>query len=652
MPRSPQVSVDITAVDRASKVLDAVADNAEALEKLDPQLIIGASDRASDDLEKVMDRAEKLDAETATVILEAEASKAEGEIRTLQQHLGRVDGETATATIQAKDAASARLEKIQSQLRDLDGRTATVEVEARGAERLSSLVSSLPGTLGKAGQAASGMSGGLLAAGAGASAVAAGAYALAQNASQAALQIGTLAQLTGESVATTDQLAAVWQSTGADVKDLADVMLQVNGVLAAQPELARQLGVALEDSSPQQIFIDTVEAIDGMTDATKKATLGSQVFGEEGVRQVAALTGMYGDLSDTVDGMEPAFDEESVRTAQEQAKATAELQRAFVELGVALEPLIGLSTAVAEGLTSMFESFGRVFGGDFSGKLDDKIVALKKEMQDAAYETDALARSQTVGLAGSSKTAATQVDILREANKRLADSLLLAEERTRGLMDAQQASADASFALLDAQEGMSDALAHTAELQASGTASAEDLSDAYTAERQAAINAGNAAKRVADEQAKANGKTATASELLAAQNKELFAQAQKASPAARNEIALYIAQINGIPPEKITEIMADTDPNNLAQVQKEIDNTANPGGKPRVARVTVEYTEKNRPALGGASVIVGPVAMREGAIAAPAPATYVTVNMPRGADGRSVLRVLNQHSRRNGRSRR
>ena len=56
MPRK-LIDIELEATDRASKAIDLVADNAEALERLDPQLVIDASDRASDDLDKVMARA-------------------------------------------------------------------------------------------------------------------------------------------------------------------------------------------------------------------------------------------------------------------------------------------------------------------------------------------------------------------------------------------------------------------------------------------------------------------------------------------------------------------------------------------------------------------------------------------------------------------
>jgi len=56
-----------------------------------------------------------------------------------------------------------------------------------------------------------------------------------------------------------------------------------------------------------------------------------------------------------------------------------------------------------------------------------------------------------------------------------------------------------------------------------------------------------------------------------AANKALMAQAENALPAVQAEILTYIAKVNDIPATKVTEILADSDPNNLAQIQHELD---------------------------------------------------------------------------------
>ena len=219
---------------------------------------------------------------------------------------------------------------------------------------------------------------------------------LANNAADAAVEIGTLAQITGASVEDTSRLAQVWKTTGADVKDLADVVAQVNGVLADTPELARQLGIELEGANPQQVFIEAVEAVNQLSNSQERLVTGARLFGEEGVRQVAAVNARYQDLSTAIATTDPMFTADDVQAAIDMKQSLADVQaaagRMAAELGQSLIPALeGLAEALGpvadiagpvleffNGLKLILDPVGNALGL-LSGDVDsfiDRIYAL------------------------------------------------------------------------------------------------------------------------------------------------------------------------------------------------------------------------------------------------------------------------------------
>jgi len=310
MAKKEQIQIGVTAEDDASKILEKIADLAEQLEKIKAEVEVGATDNASAELEGVEAKTKAL------------------------------DGDKAEVTATARDQASSDLERVESKTKSLDGRKAEVEVSADTGQAESAL-SGLSGSLDGVGSAAGGIQGALGAVGgalgpvgAGAAGASVGMFALADGATDAAIEVDNLAQMTGESVEDTSRLARIWQSAGGNAGDLADVIAQVNGVLAEQPELAEQLGVSLEGLSPQEVFVQMVDAINGVDDAQQRLVLGSQAFGEEGVRQVAAVTGKYGDLSDAQAEMDPLFTEEDIEKAREYQAAMDQVNMKFQEMAI------------------------------------------------------------------------------------------------------------------------------------------------------------------------------------------------------------------------------------------------------------------------------------------------------------------------------
>lgn len=178
----------------------------------------------------------------------------------------------------------------------------------------------------------------------------------------------------------------------------------------------------------------------------------------------------------------------------------------------------------------------------------------------------------------------------------------------------------------------------------------------------------------ADELTKAQTAQFEMSKALGATTDQLFGMAGEALPAVRKQILEYIAATEGIPAEKLTTVLTDADPDDVAQVKALLDELT------RDRTVTVNAALGANWAfikgvLGGGGVSTsgrstggggggGPVPTARGAraaapVAAPyaaaAPTFVVNVTVPWGTPtpemGRAVAAALDAHERRVGRRR-
>jgi len=103
MPQDPKIQVDITARDKASEVIEDVADAAGDLEKLTPEVEIGAdTDTAKADIQAVADAAEAAARADHDLVLRAKIDQAKGELKQLQTELDQT-GEKAEDTTKKLD---------------------------------------------------------------------------------------------------------------------------------------------------------------------------------------------------------------------------------------------------------------------------------------------------------------------------------------------------------------------------------------------------------------------------------------------------------------------------------------------------------------------------------------------------------------------
>lgn len=458
--RSDELTARIAATgarQAAAEVRD-VADALEAVEKKgDVKARVGVDDKASGEVRRISDRLQALSREDVQVVLRARADQAEREIDKITKSLRnarQMSDEEIQVRITARDTASAELDEVRRELADLDGEEATVRVNAPGIDDLVGKLGNLPGALGQAGSALgslAGAGGGIgLAAGA-AGLLAGGLFAASQNASALAIQADEVASLTGSTVEQASGLASVWQQSGADVNDLKDVLLQMNGVLLDDEQAARDLGINLNDGKNiTERFLEVVDKIQGSTlGAAEKARLMSRVFGEEGVRQVDRLVRQVGgDLSGAIDDLPDSLiqTEEDVEQARELQAAVNSIKTEFAglaaEIGEDLVPLLAKAAGIAGSIivdeddvqapdASNWEKFWYVAGGgstrDLIGDLFSNLTGdgeqLVGTLDEAAFA--AAGFGDAAGVAGAeAEAAAAQLAAAEAASEKLGERLV------------------------------------------------------------------------------------------------------------------------------------------------------------------------------------------------------------------------------------
>ena len=275
--------------------------------------------------------------------------------------------------------------------------------------------------------------------------------------------------------------------------------------------------------------------------------------------------------------------------------------------------------------------------------------------------------------------------------------------------DAARAAVDAGFALRDAQRGAAEAATNVNDVLADQDATMQDLSEALDRSSQAALGVADAEVRMADEAYTAAGATLTAAQKVDIHNRSLLNQASTLNGPARSALVDHIAQLNGIPPEKASEILTLIDQGKVteaeallaetswtrtaavlaeaktAQADRDLDEVA----RTRTAQIDARYSANlgvigatNMRALGGpvrsgeaylvgekgpevmipkmnGTIIpnnqlatsgnpVGAAGSSGGANGAGGVTNNIVINMPPGADGRDVVAKIKQYERING----
>ena len=483
-------------------------------------------------------------------------------------------------------------------------------------------------------------------------------------------------------------------------------------------------------------FLQAVDTISKIKDPTEQAAAAQATFGKSWQSMAEVIKGGAPALKAAMDAVQSSkvLDSQDVANARALRDGLDHLRDAgeglALTFGKALAPAITQLANRLGDVVSQAEPAFKAFGDGIASTLEDigplitltgKLAGALGDMQTAANKSsgerswlDTIKRSaidsinplesakhhiqdmtdefgsnaelsgkMADGLFGVTEGAtavSAQVETTAEKTKRLADE-------TKATTDALKAQADALKADLDALNAVSDGYASAADNQigynkaldefgkkaTDSKASADDIRDS-------AIGASKAHAELYTSLIEASGGAATATGKLDAQNETLLATAKLAGGPARQSILDYTFALNGIPPEKRTDIIAalnrgdvdeakrlldeasrnrtatvkaDADNASLNQTNREIDNVA----RDRTATV---YFQPSGFTQGVNSPFAKPGTTKSGlsvnalAGAVTAPVMYTTnvtnnVTVPRIPSGRELARVAERWSRVDGR---
>lgn len=362
--RRSRLEVEIAANDNASKVVRGVADDVDELEGKHTAEITADTDQADRELADLRAKLSRLNEADQVIALKANAAQLEREVARAERSLGkldRYDNERIDVVVDARDNATRKLESVRAELRALDGADATIEIDAKGLDDLTDKIDAIPGKAGDMGRA---LSGALTNPYAAAGAAVGGLVLLGNQMADVALEAQNLANLTGDSVEMASRLNAVWGRIG-DSKDLQDVLLQMNGVLADNAELAESIGVNIDDGATVgERFLEVVRKVnDQVDDVADRSNIMSQLFGEEGVRQVNELLTLVGDLDTALADVSDnrVVDDDDVESARKFKEQMNELTGELAGLGAVLgQTVLPVLTAVVGELNAGFTAASEI----------------------------------------------------------------------------------------------------------------------------------------------------------------------------------------------------------------------------------------------------------------------------------------------------
>jgi hypothetical protein len=455
-----------------------------------------------------------------------------------------------------------------------------------------------------------------------------------------ALGAGQLADSLGTTTEEASRLQEVAGDLGIGVGTIETAIGRMNKAAQTTPAAFDAIGAAIKKNADgttnvNATFLSTIDALNRIPDATQRAAAASKIFGR-GWQDMAQLIEMGAQgVSEAMASVEEGkiIDPAEVAKAREYRDAMDELKGSFEEfmvvVGGQLAPALAGAAEKLSGFFKTAEDFTNsnawaFLSGDYEfeglgmgnaavhGALSDALVE-EADSAYAAYEAfgrlggvaDATMGS-TVGLTGivnesalaaedAAAAAGEEAEALRDAAaaaRESADAHTAEADALFATINARRAAADAQFAVNDANRGFAESLADYSTLVSSGEASMTQLAEAQEGVVSSAAGAADAAARLAQEQAAATGGALTAAQSGDIWRDSMIAQAGAAGDLA-GPILDYVATVEGIPPEKMTEIKAMVAAGDIAGAQAALDalsvtRTAQIAAEAQVAAATAD----------------------------------------------------------------
>jgi hypothetical protein len=429
--------------------------------------------------------------------------------------------------------------------------------------------------------------GGLAIAG-GAALVTFGAKAVAEF-QEVALGAGELRDSLGLTAEEASRLQEVAGDLGISTQALQANLGRMNRVAADSPEKFDAIGAAIERNrdgtvNVNETFLNTIDALNKIPDATKRAARAQEIFGRSWM-DIAELVGLGADgVREAMAGIEDAkvIDDEEIakarrfRDALDGLKGVAE--SLSIEVGETLVPVLSdaaetltrLSNiasslkvpeiaswltklgplGAANKLIDVYEGIGGAVSGLFT---EEKKVAdfasTFTQSQDLVNESISTAKE---GFDAAQAEIAKYVESQYSAQDAI-DEAIEAQVRQNEELDEQrdrfEAAADAVYSLHDAEYAAAKAI--------------EEANDALKTEggnlyeiRQKGEQAAQSIGKLADEQVVATGVTRDSAQGQRVWTEKMLESAATLSGPLQREVLAYTARMNGVPEEKITHLNA------------------------------------------------------------------------------------------------
>ena len=408
-----------------------------------------------------------------------------------------------------------------------------------------------------------------------------------------ALEAGRFADATGLSADAASRLIEVGGDLGISADTMRGALNKMNLAAENSPAAFDDIGAAIARNkdgtiNAEQTFLNAVDAINKIPSSSERAVAAQRIFGK-GWSSMAELVGLGADgITTAMAGVEDAkiIDDEEVAKARKFRDVLDALKGAVESVGlVAGEWLVdkllmvkgafdtlketaetlhlddvfkGIAKAVELWFTPITFAIDKIgdglnklndwAGGNITAKLADDFKMLEPPAATAAETLETVAEAEAeVAAAADEASAAAQAH---------AESLLAEADQLLETNEALRAASDATYAVRKADRDFAAQLATTRKVLRDDKASLQDKAEALDNAAMSAQDAADADVELARQTAAAKGATISATDAIDIMNDSLIDQAAQATGPTRAALVAHIAQLNGIPPKKASEILA------------------------------------------------------------------------------------------------
>lgn len=490
-----------------------------------------------------------------------------------------------------------------------------------------------------------------------------------------ALAAGKLRDSLGLTAEEASRYIEVAGDVGIETTALESTIGRMNRAATDTPRAFDAIGAAIGrnrdgTTNVNQTFLNVVDALNKMPDASERAAAAQKIFGRSWM-DIAELVGMGAeDLQKALDGIETnkIIDDEEIAEARRYRDAMDALKGVSEDLTLAVgSHLVPVIADLAEGLQIVAEK-GRDLGGIIPSQITKPVGMLADQVQRSLmpwkYYTDFFGEAaETTGRLGdltgaltddleenevATEEAAAAAEEAARSHDRVSQALDTARRRTEAMTDATLASIDSSLGLRNAQSSASDAFNEYATKAADATTETADLSDAQRDAEGAALSQAAAAVKLAEDQAAANGATLTAQEKAAIYRGELESLAAYASGPLLEVLQGYIDMLGRIPADVATNVRL-----NVGSTRGVVNARSVEAAVPRASGGIVGVGETTLVGEQGPELVQLPAGSRVNTASQTANMLggggttniYMTVN---GGDPNTIIAAIKQYERRNG----